>query len=359
MKCPFCDNEAIVVYENKNMPFGVNLKDKTIDLEISYCRLCTFVFQSSSYTLNYDTTVNELYKSYKISNVYNFPNRNFNNLKALSFVKEFINNSIEYNVLEIGSNRGDFLFLLKEEFPTINILGCEPTSFKELKVPTINAFFNEDLFNTKFDLIIIRHTLEHIKDTKLFLSQLSSISKEDTKIFIEVPNIIYSLNNYIEDFTPDHVNYFSINTLVQLFSNMNLCKYDDSEYLYAIFDNSRIIPKINKKFNIEDLFSQYNVKMEEVKRIILKYDRIIFYGVGNFYLWTYTKLKDIVKDKEIYFADDNINKDDLFNLKKLNDFQEGDLVILCSSNQNIQNKMKKRIPNNCVILSPWKGINNV
>ncbi len=103
------------------MPYGMGLNHKTLDIEVSLCKTCNFVFQSSAYTKQYDEDIKELYGSYKISDVYDFPNRNYHNVKALSFLEDIIENNINYNVLEIGSNRGDFLYLLKEKFPKINI----------------------------------------------------------------------------------------------------------------------------------------------------------------------------------------------------------------------------------------------
>ncbi|QOG12158.1 class I SAM-dependent methyltransferase [Arcobacter sp. FWKO B] len=361
MKCPICNQKSFVVYKNHNMPYGISLNSKCIDLKVDICSKCNFVFQSSAYTEQYNENISTLYKSYKISDMYNFPNRNYNNLKALEFISEHIDNTIEFNVLEIGSNRGDFLYLLKERFNNINILGCEPTEFKDLKVPTINSFFEADLFNTKFDLIVLRHTLEHIKFPKDFVETLSKVLKNDGKVFIEVPNLINSLKNFIEDFTPDHVNYFTTQTLQNIFQEYDINKVDDTEFIYVLFQKQNI--KTNKSAvtkidtdKIIDLFQDFNKHQEKCYEIINKYQRIIFYGISNFYLWTYVKLKPLLEDKDIYYTDDNITKDKLFNLKKIDSFQKGDLVILCTSNKQIQNQMCKNLPEGVDILYLWEGI---
>jgi SAM-dependent methyltransferase len=342
------------------MSYGINMIDVTIDLEVSFCKKCNFVFQNSAYSKVYDTQITKLYASYKISNMYKFPNKNAQHSKALDFISNSVSNDINYNVLEIGSNRGDFLYILKEKFPNINILGCEPTEFKDLQVPTINSFFNKNLFNTKFDLVILRHTLEHIKYPKEFIKTLSSILKENGSIFIEVPNIQYSLTNYIEDFTPDHVNYFSKESLANTFLNYKMFKSDDEGYLYALFrKNSKKTELQKNNDNIELLFSEFNHKIKICTDEVKQYKRIIFYGISNFYLWTYIKLKKSLTNKELFFMDDFVKEDKIFNLKRIGKPALGDLVILCSSNDKIQNKMMANLEKNISVMRPYKGIESV
>lgn len=358
MKCPNCRGNTNIIYINKNMPYGIKLKDIKHDVILNKCEDCNFIFQSSSFNNEYDKNISKLYESYNITDMYNFPNRNIHHLKALTFISEYINNEIDFNILEIGSNRGDFLYLLKEKFPKINIIGCEPTQFKELKVPTLNSFFDKDLFNTKFDLIILRHTLEHIKNPKIFIDEVNSLLKDNGKLFIEVPNIIYSLKNNIEDFTPDHVNFFSLKTLKESVGR-KILKVDDKEYLYMIFSNQCDNECINEKNDLDILFNNYKKNYDRLLSQIQNYNRIIFYGISNYYLWTYCKLKKYIQDKELFYKDDYLENDYLNNLPKIENFQENDLVILCSSNKLIQEKMATTLPKNIAILYPWEKIENV
>jgi SAM-dependent methyltransferase len=343
------------------MPYGIYLQDKNIDLEVALCKECNFVYQSSAYTAQYDINIKKLYASYKIFDMYNFPNRNYHHLKALEFLNGVVKNHLEYNVLEIGSNRGDFLYLLKESYPNINILGCEPTEFKNLKIPTINTFFDKQLFNTKFDLIILRHTLEHIKYPKKIVNEFTSLLKEDGKVFIEVPNIVYSLKNYLEDFTPDHVNYFHTDSLIDVFSKFFLENYDDKEYIYALFSNRQNKKNIyiKQEIDIKSLFKSFINNINSCINDVCKFKRVIFYGIGNYYLWTFQKMKNYLEDKELFFMDDFKEKDDIYNLPKANLINQDDLVILCSSNTNIQDNMKRKLPKNTKVLVPYKGIESV
>jgi len=357
MQCPLCQSmNTSVVYTNENMPFGILQKESLLNLSISYCEACTFIFQSSAYTPEYDTNIQALYSKYYINDNYTFPNRNKQHLKAVDFLSSNIRNECSFNVLEIGSNRGDFLFLLKEKYPYINILGCEPTSFSNLEVPTINAFYDQKLFNSKFDLLILRHTLEHIKNPKTFLTQLENILKPNGVIFIEVPHIVNSLKNSIEDFTPDHVNYFTPQTLNQLFSDYGCINYDESSYLYMTFSKTAPHKDIVSATQEKALINNFKKQRETIKDALKNYSRVIFYGIGNFYLWTYAHLHKDLQDKKLFFLDDNKSEDRLFKLDKIASFEDNDLVILCSSNLEILKTMQQKLPPNVAVLHPWSHI---
>ena len=303
MLCPNCNKDNIkLIYKNTGMPYGIFLKYKYIDLEISICRNCSFVFQNSAYSGEYDINIQMLYSNYKILDNYEFPKKDEYHLQALEFLDEFIENKIDYNILEIGSNRGDLLYLLKEKFPKINILGCEPTGFKNLKVLTIQSFFNAKLFSMKFDLIVLRYTLEHIKYPKSFLKEVAKVLKDDGKLYIEVPNLLNSLDEKIEDFTPDHVNYFYLKTLISTVSDLKLEKFYDSPFLYAIFSkNGDFEYKEKDIVDIENKFQGFQKSIDDIANKLDKYKRVIFYGVGNYYLWVYHRFKNILEQKESFF----------------------------------------------------------
>lgn len=360
MNCPNCSEVNVKkIYRNKNMPYGIFLKDRYIDLEISICKNCGFVFQNSAFCNEYDERIKKLYGLYEIDKQYDFPKRDNYALKSLEFLDEFIENRIDYNILEIGSNRGDFLYLLKEKFSKINVLGCEPTKFKNLKVLTIQSFFNAELFSMKFDLIILRHTLEHIKYPKKFLKEVIKVLKDNGKLYIEVPNLLNSLDKRIEDFTPDHVNYFYLKTLVSTVPDLKLEKFYDEPFLYAIFSkNGSFKFKEGDIVDIESKFIAFQKSIDDIASKLDKYERVIFYGVGNYYLWVYYRFKNILEQKELYFMDDFVEEDTILNLHKIKDYNSNDLIILCSSNRKIQEKMAKKL-SNVNILKPYSGIFNV
>jgi len=357
MHCPLCNHtQTHCLYQHHNMAYSTHLMQEHINLSVAMCPECNFVFQESAYTKAYDIMSEKLYANYDIYNVYGFPNRNIHHDKALLFVSDVVKDSIDYKVLEIGSNRGDFSYLLKEKFPKINIIGCEPSAFDEMPITTLNSFYHPKLFNTKFDLIILRHTLEHIKNPKEFVLGLQEALAPSGHIFIEVPHLTNSLKNGIEDFTPDHVNFFTPQTLSQTFSNFGITKIDEEGYLYMLFSPLKAHLLLQEEANITTLFEQFQSNITAYENALQNYKRIVFYGVGNFYMWTYQRLQEKLHNKALFYKDDNVKHDTLFNLDKLTDFEQGDLVILCSSNLTTQEKMKQTLPPFVDVLHPWKKI---
>ena len=65
------------------------------------------------------------------------------------------------------------------------------------------------------------HVIEHVTDYKKLFEIIDKISKKNTILFIQTPNI----NNYIIDFLIyDHVSHFNMNSLSRLVLKYNTGK---------------------------------------------------------------------------------------------------------------------------------------
>jgi len=275
------------------------------------------------------------------------------------------------NILEIGSNRGDMLHLLKEKLPNINILGIEPTSNQEAKVPTIRGFFNEDLFSNKFDFIYMQHVLEHIPSPQNIVKSLHSLLKDDGYLYIEVPSLEYSLDNSVEDFMLEHVSYFSKETLLTLFSKFELLKIEEKPFLRTVFKKS----KKESTYNISsEAYKQWFLSFKEQKQKVLDeistidtkiHNRVVFFGVSFYFRKLFKEISPFTKDCEFLFMDDNF-KDDIeptYNLKRVETIENNDIIVLCSNNYDVQVKMfdiiKNKQMNNLICIQPWKTMKRI
>lgn len=97
----------------------------------------------------------------------------------------------EGKVLEIGSSTGLMLSLLKEK--GWDVLGIElsPKSAKYANnkgITTIQNAFEKTKFNEKFDLVILSHTLEHLKNPEKILSRVNEILAKNGLLLIDLPN---------------------------------------------------------------------------------------------------------------------------------------------------------------------------
>lgn len=368
MKCPICNSpETESVYKNKNASFSH--ADLYFDLHISMCGSCGFIFQSSAYRDGYDEIVSKVYRMYhKKNDNFLFPRRCPDYSDTLKMIVDNFPNKKDLNVLEIGSNRGDMLYLIKERFPEVNILGIEPTKFEDLRVPTMNAFFTEKLFSNKFDVIIMQHVLEHIKYPKNFLQQIYRILNEDGIFYIEVPNIENTLKYYTEDFIVDHVNYFSPASLEKIMGDFEITACRRLPFL-------RIIAKKRKKSKIVTLvktdiegrrksFETFRAKKEELTKKIVQYSKeerkIVFYGVSTYFRILFRELKDLIRPDNCFYYDDNFNGsfEDTFNLPRLSKFDDQTVAIICSNVYRVQETIESKLSGykGLIIIRPWFGI---
>lgn len=107
--------------------------------------------------------------------------------KRQNIISRFINNP--RIVLDIGCSNGIFLDLYKN----CETWGVEPSSnYKaaELKMHKIlnTTFEKARLPESYFDLIIMNHTLEHVKDAEIVLAKIFRLLKKGGILFIDVPN---------------------------------------------------------------------------------------------------------------------------------------------------------------------------
>ena len=127
-------------------------------------------------------------------------------------------------VVEIGSNDGSFLQILRQK-GYHNFIGVEPSQHLAAKatkngVKTYSTYFNIDTSQTitrahgKADIIICRHTLEHIPDPLSFLQACKSLLSEDVYIYLECPDSMTLFHQHrIHEIWDEHENYFTRRTM--------------------------------------------------------------------------------------------------------------------------------------------------
>lgn len=390
MKYPICNHESMTdLYSMKRVPYSIFWdNDKTIptiDLVVSMCDSCAFLFQRSAYVNNeYDIVMQKVYNAYQMMDrsIRPFPISENSVGHALKFLSDNVDFSHIINVLEVGSNRGDFLYHLKLRFSHINIIGIEPSNLDFVGVPTVRAFFSRDVFSNKFDLVIIRHVLEHIKHPVNFLNDIKTILADDGKLFIEVPNTRNDLMEKIEVFTPDHVNYFFSSSLLRLVkeAGMNLLAMEDKSRvpLMVLVNNSVITETYDLCSNGKEmrvLIDEYKKSMDDtvyaIKNLIDKGYKVIFYGSKNAFLWFYNAIDvsidgTLLKEYVLTIIDDSeerIGKRVLGffvnNFEYLKDIRDEKIVfIICAARENAEtmiNKIRNADLKDCKIIVPWLG----
>ncbi len=131
------------------------------------------------------------------------------------------------SVLDVGCSTGGFLWQLGRRFPgAYDMLGTD-TSGPALDyadsrgVPVVRGdFVRQDFGNRRFDAVTLWAVLEHLAEPRAFLEKAGAILKPGGFCFALVPNLdslaVRLLGGKYRYIYPQHLNYFTKTTLVQL-----------------------------------------------------------------------------------------------------------------------------------------------
>ncbi len=109
--------------------------------------------------------------------------------KRVGIVKKYI--TTPGRVLDIGASTGTMLDIFKET--GWQTFGVEPSASAKYAVKkghkiTNDFFENAEFPREYFDLVIMNHTLEHVKDAAVVLNKIFKILKKNGIVLIDVPN---------------------------------------------------------------------------------------------------------------------------------------------------------------------------
>ena len=136
-------------------------------------------------------------------------------------VGEFVNRYKLHNahVLDVGCGDGAFMYPFRDR--NISVEGVEPSD-KSRAVSTAAGFTvyggyvsaETVIPSGPYDAFVSRQVLEHVHDITDFLSGIRRQLKPDAVGIVEIPRLEKALEDRrFYDFFPDHLNYFSLDTL--------------------------------------------------------------------------------------------------------------------------------------------------
>jgi len=137
------------------------------------------------------------------------------------YLSEKLNNLNNYEILDVGAGHGYIIDALKNKFPNSITFAVEiDTQMHDTLAKKTEQVFSswKDITNTKFNLIIISHVLEHIVNPVEFLLELKSLVKKDGFIFIEVPNN----DDFHKKSLESHLTVFNKNAIERLVKEIGM-----------------------------------------------------------------------------------------------------------------------------------------
>ena len=350
INCPVCLNRN---FKNK-VKINFTRFDKSYIYKyfrISFCKKCSHVFNNvKKYEIeNLKKYYQQEYSKANLASENHLsPNNLKNNYELYNFIKKKIDKK-ETKILDVGCGTGNLLKFLKNKNFS-NLSGIEPIKkyynqiqkkkFRLIKNTNLEKFENR----SKFDLIIIDQTLEHIWDLKLVIKKLKNLLNHKGYIVIGVPNF-EEYNNFFRFpffwFTiREHVHHFSETSLRFLFNDFKFIKSRKTKFYmfsnsikmpnkYYLFQNEKIKnPKIYKNNDIEkklDLYIKRSINSTKlISRTILKiknnHSQIFLYGIGREFSLLYNLFKKFFK-KIILIDNNNYKNKQKINNKEIFSFE--------------------------------------
>ena len=153
----------------------------------------------------------------------------FDDKRRYDFIKEKI---INKNVLDFGCGVGGFLDLARKSTSSVSGVELEKAlqpSFKQRNLDVFENLSKAQEENKKYDVITAFHVVEHLKNPKEILKDLSHLLTESGEMIIEVPNsndVLLTLyeNKDFQNFTywSQHLFFFNKTTMSELIKQAGL-----------------------------------------------------------------------------------------------------------------------------------------
>ena len=347
--CPSCGSKKNEQFYKKKNFYRIDAKGKIYVRDNIYvsCKNCLLVYQNPHLD---PKEFNKIYENTVIGTV--FENTNKSKIHYRYFSKNISKSLLSKNkkLLEIGCATGTLLknISINYKLKKKNILGIEPSKilFKQLrnnKYFLIKNTFIENLKEEKkFDFIIMDNVFEHLDYPNKDLKKIYNLLSNKGYLYISIPNIMKT-NFHLTD-PLNHTCNYNEYTVRKIFSDngFSIKKIN----LQSKWINFVAQKKIIKKRSGTKLFNKITNKLEKVKKILQKNEKISF--------MFYKRLKQIEKDikknnyKIVLFGASNYALEIIsrMNIKK-------NVICLVDSNKIYHNK--KRLGFN--VVSPKELVN--
>jgi len=238
-KCICCDSTILNKVKSFKKPPKTepNYKIKKYWRELYKCIDCGNFHNFSKVDMNkiYENNYSQI--SYgknlwdKLLKVYNLNKKsdNFHRVNRIINKYKKFTKSKNFNVLDVGTGFGLFLYVLKKRNKNWDLQAVEPDKNNvkfiqnELKIKTTRGFIEKTSTSNKFNLITLNKVLEHTKKPINVLKKLRKNLKKNGEMYIEVPDGETASREgfHREEFFIDHHYIFSKKSFEILLNKAN------------------------------------------------------------------------------------------------------------------------------------------
>ena len=206
--------------------------------------------------------------------------------KFINFTIKNINRNKVKKIIDVGSN--DLTVIKKFGSKKRKLIAIDPNlpEKKNSKITFIRKYIEELNFSKVFknvDLVICRHTLEHIRNPKKILKKIFKEFNPETKIIIEVPDFNKMLKKLrLDAIIHQHYYYFEKETLNNVINESggrvtDILEYDDGPCGGSLLiccekaeKEKKIVKRnLNEKINhIKKRIGKFKKKMQKISKKI-------------------------------------------------------------------------------------------
>lgn len=293
--CPIChtDNRDELIISKDRYGFSIN----TV-----ICLKCALIRTNPYYTDNtlgsfYNNEYRIIYGGEKTPNgwfLIDQYRRGFTIVKKLEKMGINLKNK---DIFEIGCGAGGLLVAFRDS--GANVSGCDigeeylkhgsKLFHLDLKFGSFVDFAKND--SNKFDLIILSHVIEHIKDPIFLLNKIKIMLKPRGLVVIEAPGLMevpFTYHSFINLIQNAHVFNFCLNTLRSVTSRAGYTLINGDESIFAVLkigkDNYDIKKNFSKNYNQQQkiIINKFN-KPRAYVLILIRKILITIYTIKSAY----------------------------------------------------------------------------
>lgn|GEM_PF-1415114 len=310
-RCPVCGADAAskavtpAVFRRANQPGSVHMPQSGQgasvgrELVVSGCKACGFFWNAAAFAdpAEFSAWMAPAYQSYTLldNDLHGFPLVDGRTRTAAGLLDAHCHWPAMRSVLEVGSNRGDFLAFLQQRHPHVQLMGVESSPLSLVGVPTLFNDVHDLRFSPSFDLVIARQVLEHMADPLRFARHVASFVRPGGWVLWEVPLLENDLAEGVDPWLMEHVGYYSPRALELLgrAAGLSLAGEDRSYQLTMLFrkalaDTAAPAPRTslgNARWHmVEDFLAGVEERQQQWRAWVEQGGEICFYGASNIYL---------------------------------------------------------------------------
>jgi hypothetical protein len=181
-------------------------------------------------------------------------------------------------VVEIGCGKGVFFDMMLED--GIDCTGFDPT-YEGENPKIIKEYFDESYNDINADVIIMRHTLEHIPNPFSFINEIASANNYKGMLFVEVPTFDWiQQKSAFWDIFYEHCNYFTESSLSSMFHDAQTGSFFGGQYIYLWADLSKLKDTITEWSFTPQSVLTFNGTINSYMQLLNKGQKFAVWGAG-------------------------------------------------------------------------------